>query len=101
MRPEGRRRAPDEGETTTLEWVAPGRALEGHAAGTFQMEFATVATVRSLLPFASVQDILVHAAAQHEMRAVHPRLMLDAQRRITGVLLAGQAGYDALFGDGP
>ena len=99
--PDGQTPRPDEGETTTLEWVAPGRALEGHAAGTFQMEFATVATVRSLLPFASVQDILVHAAAQHEMRAVHPRLTLDAQRRITGVMLAGQAGYDALFGDGP
>jgi recombination protein RecT len=99
--PDGQTPRPDEGETTTLEWVAPGRALEGHAAGTFQMEFATVATVRSLLPFASVQDTLSHAAAQHEMRAVHPRLVLDAQRRITGVLLAGQAGYDDWPGDGP
>ena len=99
--PDGQTPRPDEAETTTLEWVAPGRALEGHAAGTFQMEFATVATVRSLLPFAGVQDILAHAAAQRGMRAVHPRLMLDAQRRITGVMLAGQAGYDALFGDGP
>jgi hypothetical protein len=34
------------------------------------------------------------------MRVVHPRLTLDAQRRITGVLLAGEAGYDDLFGDG-
>jgi recombination protein RecT len=99
--PDGQTPRPDEGETTTLEWVAPRRALECHAAATFQMEFATVVTVRSLLPYAHVEDILVHAAAQHEMRAVHPRLVLDAQRRITGVLLAGQAGYDALFGDGP
>jgi len=99
--PDGQTPRPDEAETTTLEWVAPRRALEGHAAGTFQMEFATVATVRSLLPFASVQDILQHAAMQRAIRVVHPRLTLDAQRRITGVLLAGQAGYDELFGDGP
>jgi 8-oxo-dGTP pyrophosphatase MutT (NUDIX family) len=92
---------PDEGETTTLEWVAPRVALDGHAAGRFQMEFATVATVRSLLPFARVHDILAHAAAQRELRPVHPRLTLDAQRHITGVLLAGDAGYDALLGDGP
>jgi 8-oxo-dGTP pyrophosphatase MutT (NUDIX family) len=99
--PQGQVPRPDEGETTTLEWIAPRAALEGHAAGTFQMEFATVATMRSLLPFARLDDILAHAAAQRELRPVHPRLMLDAQRRITGVLLAGDAGYDALFGDGP
>jgi 8-oxo-dGTP pyrophosphatase MutT (NUDIX family) len=99
--PAGQVPRPDEGETTTLEWVAPRHALEGHASGAFQMEFATVATVRSLLPFAQVQDILAHAAAQRTLQPVHPRLKLDAQRRITGVLLAGEPGYDELAGDGP
>jgi recombination protein RecT len=55
--PAGQVPRPDEGETTTLEWIAPRRALDGHAAGGFQMEFATVATVRSLLPFGRVQVI--------------------------------------------
>ena len=99
--PDGQVPRPDEGETTTLEWVAPHTALEGHGTGAFPMEFATVATVRSLLPFASVATILAHASAQRELRVVHPRLALDAQHRITGVLLPGETGYDALFGDGP
>jgi 8-oxo-dGTP pyrophosphatase MutT (NUDIX family) len=99
--PDGQVPRADEGETVTLEWVKPRRALDGHAAGTFQMEFATVSTVRSLLPFADVAAIMAHAAAQRVLQAVHPRLTLDAQRRITGVLLAGEPGYDALFGDGP
>lgn len=99
--PAGQVPRPDEGETTTLEWVAPRDALDGHASGAFQMEFATLATVRSLLSFAQVKDILAHAAAQRALQTVHPRLKLDAQRRITGVLLAGEPGYDELAGDGP
>jgi 8-oxo-dGTP pyrophosphatase MutT (NUDIX family) len=94
---------PDEAETTTLEWVAPRAALEAYAAGTFRMEFATIATVRSLLPFAerAVRDVLDHAAAQRDLPPVHPRLRLDGDRRIVGVLVPGEPGYDELAGDGP
>ena len=101
--PEGQVPRPDEGETTTLEWVAPRAALDARDAGTFQMEFATVATVRSLLPFCEVgvSQVLAHAAALPPLRPVHPRLRVDAQRRAVGVLLPGEAGYDALEGDGP
>ena len=102
--PAGQVPRPDERETTLLEWVAPRGALEAHAAGTFRMEFATVATVRSLLPFAGrcVQDILDHAAALRELQPVHPRLKIDvARQRIDGVLLPGEPGYDDLLGDGP
>jgi recombination protein RecT len=103
LAPEGQVPRPDEAETTTLEWVAPRVALDARAAGSFQMEFATVAIVRSLLPFAGrrVIDVLEHAAAQRDLRPVHPRLQLDAARRIVGALLPGQAGYDELAGDGP
>ena len=101
--PAGQVPRPDEGETTTLEWQAPRAALAAQAAGTFQMEFATVATVRSLLPFAerAVADVLAHAAALTHIAPVHPRLLLDAAQRIVGVRLPGEAGYDALAGDGP
>jgi 8-oxo-dGTP pyrophosphatase MutT (NUDIX family) len=101
--PAGQVPRPDEGETTTLEWVAPGAALAAQAAGTFPMEFATVAIQRSLLPFAggTVADVLAHAAALRALRPVHPRLVLDAAQRIVGVRLSGEAGYDALAGDGP
>ncbi|HEY6512727.1 MAG TPA: NUDIX domain-containing protein [Burkholderiaceae bacterium] len=101
--PEGQVPRPDEGETTTLEWVAPLAALDARAAGTFQMEFATVATVQSLLPFAArtVHDVLEHAAALRQLAPVHPRLRVDETQRIVGVLLACEPGYDELAGDGP
>jgi 8-oxo-dGTP pyrophosphatase MutT (NUDIX family) len=92
----------DQGETTTLAWVKPSNGLAAHARGKFPMEFATVRTVESLLPFAagSVDVLLAHAGAQTHLPPLHPRLKLDAERRIVGVLLPGQAGYDsALAGD--
>lgn len=93
----------DAGETTTLAWVAPPHALQQHSNGAFPMEFATVSTVRSLLPFAGrdVATLLTHAAAQRALPPLHPRLVLDAQRQVTAVRLPGQAGYDTLDGDGP
>jgi len=101
--PHGQEPRPDEGETTTLEWVAPAAALAAHAEGGFPMEFATVSTVRSLLPFGatSVQAMLDHAAALPSLPPLHPRVRLDASRRVVGVLLPGEPGYDDLEGDGP
>ena len=102
--PVGQVPRPDERETTTLQWVSPRGALDAHAAGNFQMELATVATVRSLLPFAErrIQDVLDHAAALRQLHPVHPRLKVDAARqRIVGVVLPGELGYDDLQGDGP
>ena len=100
--PHGQVPRPDERETTTLEWVAPAAALEAHAAGRFPMEFATRATLGSLLPFAAatVQLILDHAAALPHLPPLHPRVQLDAERRVVGVLLPGEAGYAELDGDG-
>ena len=100
--PVGQQPQPDEGETTTLEWVVPRRALQAQAAGNFQMEFATLSTVRSLLPFGDrdVQAILDHAAALTHLPTLHPRVRLDESRRVIGVLLPGEAGYAELEGDG-
>jgi hypothetical protein len=66
------------------------------------MEFATVSTVRSLLPFAAgtVQAILDHAASLTHLPPLHPRLKLDPARNVVGVLLPGAPGYDGLEGDG-
>ena len=84
----------DAGETTTLAWVHPPAALQAHAEGGFAMEFATVRTVESLRPFAGAAALLAHAAGLQALPTVHPRLRLDAQGRVAGVLLPGQPGYD-------
>ena len=86
----------DAGETTALAWVHPPEALAEQAQGRFQMEFATLRTVESLLPFAQlgVAALLAHAAALASLPPLHPRLQRDAQGRIGSVLLPGQPGYD-------
>ncbi|MFO1329253.1 MAG: hypothetical protein U1F56_17970 [Rubrivivax sp.] len=92
----------DAGETTTLAWVRPEPALHAHRDGGFPMEFATVATVRSLAPFGArpLAELLAHAAAQPALPALHPRLRLDEQGHILGVLMPGEPGYEQLAGDG-
>jgi 8-oxo-dGTP pyrophosphatase MutT (NUDIX family) len=86
----------DAGETTALAWVHPPAALAAQRRGEFQMEFATVRTVESLLPFATTGSaaLLAHAAAHEALPPLHPRLQRGADGRIIGVLLPGQAGYD-------
>lgn len=85
----------DEGETTTLAWVHPPAALAAHARGEFPMEFATVATVRSLAPFAArgAAALAAHARAQRSLPPLHPRLHLGDGGRIA-ILLPGEPGYD-------
>ncbi len=87
----------DAGETTTLEWVHPPAALAAQARGDFQMEFATVAVMRTLDPHATqpAQALLDHAAALRGIPAVLPRLLLDEKGHIRGALLPGQPGYEA------
>ncbi|MDT7838446.1 NUDIX hydrolase [Aquabacterium sp. OR-4] len=90
----------DAGETTTLAWVNPAQALDDRRRGEFPMEFATVSTVRQLLPFGSAAALLAHAAGLSSLPPLHPRLTLGADGRPSGVLLPGQPGYDDLWGDG-
>ena len=100
--PEGQVPSVDAGETTTLAWVHPPEALAARARGEFPMEFATVQTVASMAPFATrrAQALLDHAAAQVSLPPLHPRLKLDEEGRIRGVMLPGEPGYDAAIGDG-
>lgn len=86
----------DEGETTTLAWVHPPAALAAHARGGFPMEFATVATVRSLAPFAQqgVAALAAHARSQRALPPQQPRLHLGAGGELVAIVLPGEPGYD-------
>lgn len=97
--PAGQAPTVDEGETTTLAWVHPPTALEAHDEGAFPMEFATVSTVRTLAPFAQAgsQTLLDHAASQTALAPLHPRLRVDAEGLICGVLMPGQTGYEQAY----
>ena len=84
----------DAGETTTLAWVQPGAALQARSRGEFPMEFATVSTVESMQPFATVAALLAHAAALTTLPTIHPRMVLGDDGRFAGVRMPGQPGYD-------
>jgi 8-oxo-dGTP pyrophosphatase MutT (NUDIX family) len=96
LAPPGQSPSVDAGETTTLEWVHPPAALAAQARGEFQMEFATVAVMRTLEGHAAqpAQALLDHAASLRHIPAVQPRLLLNEQGHIRGALLPGQPGYD-------
>ncbi len=97
--PAGQDAEVDAGETTALAWVHPPAALAEHAAGGFPMEFATLRTVQSLLPFAEarggVDALLAHAAGLTRLPPLQPRLQRRADGRIQAILLPGEPGYDA------
>ena len=89
----------DAGETTELAWVSPVAALADRTGGGLPMEYATVRIVESLQPFGTrgCAALLAHAAAQTALPPVHPRLVVDGDRHVCGVLLPGQAGYEQAY----
>jgi len=95
--PAGQVPSVDAGETTTLAWVQPAAALAARQQGQFQMEFATVSVVKDLVPFGSAAALLAHAAAQTSLPPVHPRVTFGDDGKVSGVLLPGQAGYEAAW----
>jgi len=98
--PLGQQPEVDAGETTALAWVHPAQALAERHRAEFPMEFATLRTVESLLPFSETgtSALLAHARAHRSLPPVHPRLKRDIRGAIVGVLLPGQAGYDEAAG---
>lgn len=95
--PPGQQPSVDEGETTTLAWVNPIAVLQAQARGEIPMEFATVSVVRTLEAFAAgpVQALLDHAAAATALPVVEPRLRVNEQGHVVGVVLPGQPGFDS------
>ena len=99
--PEGQHPEVDANETITLEWVHVPSALAAFRDGRFPMEFATVQNLESLAPFsAGTATLLAHAAALRRVPFVNPRLRLDGEGNVRGVLLPHEVGYDDAFGAG-
>lgn len=94
--PPGQTPEVDAGETTSLAWAHPPQALAACTRGEFAMEFATLRTMESLLPFSTsgVASLLTFAAAQTSLPPLHPRLKRDADGRVVGILLPGQEAYE-------
>jgi ADP-ribose pyrophosphatase YjhB (NUDIX family) len=89
--PAGQAASVDAGETTTLAWWRPAESLAKHGRGEIALQFATVHTLKSLLPFSCAADLIKHAARQRDIPSYLPRVEHDHDGR-RRVLLPGDAG---------
>jgi hypothetical protein len=96
--PEAQTPLHDDRETIESLWIRPADALARQAAGELFMIPPTIANLQFLEPHASTAAILAAAAAIPDVPAIQPRLRVDADGKVVGILLPGQAGYDELPG---
>jgi 8-oxo-dGTP pyrophosphatase MutT (NUDIX family) len=88
--PAGVRAAPDGVECVDLRWSSPAAALAAHAAGELPLVFPTLRHLQELAAFATVAELLAHAATR-VIEPVRPRVVVrDGSAE---VLLPGEPGY--------
>jgi hypothetical protein len=92
--PEAQSPLHDDGETIESLWIRPADALARQAAGDLFMIPPTIANLRFLEPQGSTEEILAAAADISVVHAIQPRLRVDPDGRVVGILLPGQPGYD-------
>lgn len=85
----------DDKETIASRWVRPADALDLWRAGELQMFPPTVAALELLLDHVDVDAAMTAAAAVGIPPVVTPRIVLDEQGRIVGILRPGDPDYDA------
>lgn len=85
----------DDKETIASRWVRPADALELWRGGELQMFPPTVASLRFLIPHETVASAVAAASAVGVPPVVLPRIVVDAEGRVTGVIRNGEPGYDA------
>ena len=86
----------DDKETVDSLWVRPAEALRMQADGELMMMPPTMVNLRFLEPHVNTASALAAAAAVEQPPCVLPKIRRDADGRITGVAMPGDADYDDL-----
>jgi len=86
----------DDKETVDSLWVRPAEALRMQADGELMMMPPTMVNLRFLEPHVNAAAALAAAAAVEQPPCVLPKIRRDADGRITGVAMPGDADYDDL-----
>ena len=91
--PDGQEPLHDDKETVESLWIRPAEALRMQAAGELMMMPPTMANLRFLEPHPDAASALAAAALVENPPCVLPRIRRDADGRITGVAMPGDADY--------
>ncbi len=86
----------DDGETIASLWVCPDDALRMWQAGELQMFPPTVVSLQFLEPHRTAEAAMSAAAAVGVPRPVLPKLRLDDDGKVAGILRPDDDGYDEL-----
>jgi len=92
--PEAQEPLHDDGETIASLWVRPADALQMWKDGELQMFPPTVTSLRFLQPHATAEAAMAAAADVGVPAPILPKVQVDADGRVTGVIRPGETGYD-------
>ena len=94
--PHGQHGVHDDAETVDSRWVRPADALRDADQGTLMMMPPTIANITFLDGCATVADAIANADAAGLPPRIQPKIRRDAQGRVVGLAMPGDADYDAL-----
>ena len=86
----------DDGETIESMWIRPEEAIRRWKEGDLMLMPPTAANIEFLLPHRSANEVLTAAAKVGVPTTILPKLKVDSDGRVTGILMPGQPGYDDL-----
>jgi 8-oxo-dGTP pyrophosphatase MutT (NUDIX family) len=89
--PEGAQPRVDGRECVDLRWTTPAAAVAAYAAGELELVFPTLKLLEGLTAFATVAELLEHAATL-DVQPILPRVVAGGGE--PRVLLPGEPGYD-------
>ncbi|MFM8626473.1 MAG: NUDIX hydrolase [Actinomycetota bacterium] len=86
----------DDGETIESMWIRPEDAIRRWKEGDLMLMPPTAANIEFLLPHHTADEVVVAAAKVGVPTTILPKLRVDSDGRVTGILMPGQPGYDDL-----
>ena len=86
----------DDTETVASMWVRPPVAIADHEAGNLQLMPPTVACLRQLAQFATVAEAMAWGRSVGTPPCILPKLVYNAEGKITGILMPGDPAYDSI-----
>ncbi|MFM9226896.1 MAG: NUDIX hydrolase [Actinomycetota bacterium] len=86
----------DDGETIESMWIRPEDAIRRWKEGDLMLMPPTAANIEFLLPHHTADEVLTAAAKVGVPTTILPKLRVDSDGRVTGILMPGQPGYDDL-----